>query len=169
MESSSVLNSIPEKTIENRSEFFSMSDVSGKKVLSSSTNLLDAHYSSKISVHSANHDLTNSIALSMSNVFDVIPTKKIPLVGQDVEHHSIDDMSPITSFSNFDINNCLSQNVSRGTTCYKKQILNNKLFNSRVDQATQTGKETLNSISQLVICLLLSVSLNSAFLFLLEH
>ena len=75
-----------------------MSDVLGKEVLSSNTYLLDAHYSSKISVHSANHDLTNSIALSMSNVFDLIPTKKISLVGQDVEHHSTDYISAISSF-----------------------------------------------------------------------
>ena len=97
LESSSLLNLIPEKTIETKSELF-LSDVPGKEVLSSSTNLIDAHYSSKISVHSVNHDLTNSIALSMSNVFDVIPTKKIPLVGQDVEHYSTDDISPTTVF-----------------------------------------------------------------------
>ena len=89
-----------------------MSDVPGKEVLFLSTNLLDAYYSSNILVHFANHDLTNSIALSVVNAFTVISKIKNPRVKQDVEYNYTDDISPISSLTNFDINNCLSQNLS---------------------------------------------------------
>ena len=136
-------------------------------------NFQNVHYSKPASTTMINNSVNNSALVSTSTIVDVTPDTQV--VTANIESCSF----PVLSFNSFPKNPIVKSfaNVSLHSTYVpalslrsseRKEASSASDFNCNLNKVTQTERITLDSISDILISLLLSVSVQVAFLCILK-